>query len=132
MSAIDQVIYDQAHPTYRPALIYIAGPFASNSPSSRRRRKEELDRYLAHLHYAASLAEQGLCIFSPIVHGYHISTDCVRPPPDRYWLTLADIFLPLATEVHLLRLPGWREAFGVQYETSLAVKHNITIKHIDP
>lgn len=120
-------------PTSRPALIYVGSPFTPGfHTATRNARKLRLDRYDANLTYAAKLAAQGTLVFAPVIYGYHLAAETGLSDDSTYWLQLAERFLPLASELHVLMLSGWKESRGLTYEITRAVALGINIQYIDP
>lgn len=92
-----------------PIEIYVACPYTSSNPDVRQRR------FNAATRYAASLMRQGLIVFSPLTHGrpferYDLPLDWF------FWRPISLAFLSACTELHVLKVPGWRESGGVATE----------------
>ena len=130
-SAAIAAAIDAPTPSTRPALIYVAGPFTP-LPSQGKAKTVRLNRYLAHLDYACDLVRAGLCVYSPVVLGYHLAFAAGLSDDHPYWHQMATLMVPICTELHVLRLDGWEQSRGLAYEIDLAQRHHINIKHVTP
>lgn len=107
-------------------MIYLASPYSHQDYHTR------VARYAAAQEYAVAAMKEGWVIFSPIVYGHTFSAMQGLPFNYEYWQKFNDHMLLGSKGVIVLRIPGWKESRGVDYEVGLAVKNNIPVTYADP
>lgn len=105
-------------------MIYVASPFTHDDPSVMEYR------YYEALAYTVELIRDGKCAFSPIVYSYDMFLQHNLPADYGFWKHHNDGMLRRATEVHILKMEGWKESKGLAYEIKLATSISIPITFI--
>ena len=105
-------------------LIYLASPYSHQSAAVREAR------YLAARSYSIHAIQQGYAMFSPIVYGRdmetQIGTDYLS------WKEFNDAMVRASASVWVLRLYGWENSKGVEYEVNFARELKLPIAYVDP
>ena len=108
-------------------MIYVAGPYSHTSEDVREDRFQKLNAY------AAFLMAKGFHVYSPITHGHPIAKASVMPLPTDwdYWKAHCSKLLAACTELHVLKLKGWKYSKGVQAEIALAKELKLPIYYVE-
>lgn len=91
------------------SFVYLASPYSHPSDRVMEWRAEEAARI------AAMFAREGVNLFCPISHS-HPWTKYGVPQDWAFWENLDMPFLEAATELWVLKLPGWQDSNGVNAE----------------
>lgn len=62
------------------------------------------------------IVNQGINVFSPIVHWHHAAASGGLPTDAEYWAEYNLQFMRASKQAILLDIPGWRESKGVTKE----------------
>lgn len=82
---------------------------------------EEAYQYAAET--AALFTDEGLIVFSPIVHSHPQQVHIGRKT-HQFWMRVDDHFMKLSTGLIVAMMPGWKESVGVQEEIGLFTKRS--------
>ena len=104
-------------------MIYLAGPYSHNDPEVRE------SRYNEHLRHLAHCLNDGLVVFSPIVHWHVVATTHMLPTEWAFWRTLDFAFLERCDRLFVLKLDGWENSVGLAAELEFARQRNIPIEY---
>ena len=109
-------------------LIYIASPYSSSDIRIREAR------YVAVKHFVhwCLLRDPLIGIpFSSILHNHDLSSTLTLPFDFRFWLRFNEAFMREARAFYLLRLPGWENSKGCEYEVLFAKQMHIPLYFAD-
>lgn len=106
------------------SYIYLASPYSDPRPSARIRR---MKRALAA---AAELTSAGYHVFAPIPVGWQLE-EKLGEQPHQFWIDWCMAFLPHASYLYVLTLPGWEESKGLGLEVREAARLQIPIVGCD-
>lgn len=83
---------------------------------------------------AARLVKSGLAVYSPITHSHPIVlADRNIHGHFDFWAEMDYSFITLwATEVVVLKLPGWERSAGVRKETEYAKMLGLPVHYVEP
>jgi len=104
---------------------YLASPYTHSNP-----RIVET-RYLQALHATHLLLAQRTPIYSPIVHCHHLAHTNNLPTDADFWLWYNKNMLACARKLLVLKLPGWRESKGVEYEMEFAKELSLPLRGVE-
>lgn len=91
-------------------MIYIASPYSSPE------RGVMEHRLLLVEEYTASLLKQKILCFSPIVHCHEMAKRHKLPTDFAFWKWYNYSMMDIASDLHVLILPGWEDSVGVAGE----------------
>lgn len=91
-------------------MIYLASPY-TGTPA------EQDFRYKETLKFTLSFLRAGMPIFSPIIYGRQFEAELGGTAAD--WKAFNEAILGRATQLWVLRLPGWQTSRGVLHELQL-------------
>lgn len=84
------------------SMIYIGCPYWDEDLEVREARVKAAGRY------AAEMAEQGVLVYAPVIHGHHIARLFPKLFEDKlYWQSHAVQMLGFCSELRVLMLDGW-------------------------
>ena len=107
-------------------MIYLASPYAHPFPSVMQWRYERMVKY------ANTQFRYGVKAYSPIVHNHPIAVLGGLPRTWSFWRNFDIDMLRLATELHVIQLPGWKKSKGVTAEIHTAKQLGIPVVYIQP
>lgn len=96
-------------------LIYLASPYSHPDSAIQESRFIEVCRV------AAAMMREGHLIFSPIAHSHPIAMAGSLPTDWEFWRKYDHAMLDAASELWVLKIPGWDESQGVQAEIVYAI-----------
>lgn len=102
-------------------MIYLASPHSH--PSAFVREK----RYLQAMEYTAYLLQQGIFVYSPIVHTHEISKLAQFPADFAFFSAYDFDMLKRCDELRVLMLEDWHFSKGVQAEIRFAQENHIKV-----
>ena len=105
--------------------IYLAVPYSDPDSRIRQKRFETVNKV------AAALMNKGFLVFSPISHTHPIAEAGRLPLGWEFWKEYDESFIEWADEIHVLKLPGWKESTGVQAEISIAKRQGKPVNYIE-
>jgi hypothetical protein len=106
-------------------LIYVAQPYSHNNPKAVRERLRSGAEYIAkNLNCADDTV-----YYSPVCHGETVHQFGNAGSNYQVWEAHSIGMLSLASEVHVLCLPGWQLSVGVADEISYASKNGIPVRY---
>ena len=118
---------DKLHGTKVGAkMIYLASPYSDPDPAIMEQRFDLVCRK------AGELMNAGEVVYSPIAHCHPIAVRVGLPRNWEFWHKFDREMLRCASEVRILRLPGWETSAGVKAERDIAHELGIPINEIDP
>lgn len=105
-------------------MIYIAHPYSGS--------KELMEvRYQIAMAYCAYLKRSGVVgIYSPIVHNHLLANQYNLPKTNEFWELENLHMLSLSQGIHVLKLDGHEDSFGLITEINHANINNIKITYI--
>lgn len=107
-------------------VIYVAAPYTHPDYKEIERRMLKVNWYCSVL-----LMKEQCAILSPLTMGHAWQeTNDNLPHIGDFWLDWCQKLLDLASEIHVLKLDGWKESVGVQQEIRWAEGLGIEIKYI--
>ena len=93
------------------------------------------ERYTAVTECFQKLVAAGLSVFCPITMTHHI--DCMhrnlhgnRMSPE-FWYEFDKPFMQYASQLYILKLPGWEKSDGLNREIKTAVGRNIPVFYLE-
>jgi hypothetical protein len=108
------------------SFIYIASPYTSPDPEVVQQRFEVAEAYT---HY---LLKNEFWAYSPVVHCHEIAHKFSLPKNFDYWMNYNFAMLSKASDLHVLKIPGFEESKGVAGEVEFAKKCGISVIYVDP
>ena len=107
-------------------MIYLASPYSHPDEAVRK------ERAIAALRYTSAQMALGYLIFSPIVYGYQFHACDLTEGDHITWLAFNNYMINKSTEMHVLRLEGWKESAGIKDEWEFAERLGLRIRTVDP
>lgn len=104
--------------------VYLASPYSHAS------RAVMEDRHDRAVRAAAAMMETGVAVFCPIAHSHNIGIHLDKSADHDFWLAQDTPHLVHASEVAVLRIPGWDVSKGVRYEIELAHNLGIPVRYL--
>lgn len=105
-------------------MIYIASPYSDPDPAVMEQRFDAVARY------AGQLMNEGLVVYSPIVHCHPIAVRVGLPRTWDFWKKFDTEMIRRATELQVLMVPGWRESKGIAAEVEIAKSLGIPVSFV--
>lgn len=99
---------------------YLASPYSSGTFRCDDKKLMIEERYRHALRATAWLMNQGLHVYSPIVHTHELAKRYDLPKDFRYWKAFNFVFLQPAKDFYILTIMGWLDSVGVQGELKRA------------
>lgn len=106
-------------------MIYLASPYSSPDDLVRK------TRFLIAEQVCAILLNQGVFVYSPIVHCHELSARHQLPTSFEFWRGYNFDMLRRADLISILAIPGWRESEGVSAELEMARLIGMPITYIN-
>lgn len=106
-------------------MIYLASPYSDSN------HEVMESRFEAVCLKAGELMNQGLVVYSPIVHCHPIAVRIGLPRTWEYWKNFDYEMLKGAKRFVILRLPGWENSKGIQGEREIAESLGLKVEFID-
>lgn len=117
------------------SYIYLASPYTALRADETYDDILMQERYTAVTECFQKLVGAGLIIYCPITMTHHI--DCLhrnlhgnRMPPS-FWYEFDKPFLQAASQLFVLKLPGWEDSKGLQEEIKTAKGRNLSITYLE-
>ena len=107
--------------------IYLATPYSGQGKFA---KLNEHNRFVKACEIAGQLIQDGHCVFSPICHSHPISVLCEMDGAHDYWQAQNDLWLDWADEIWVVKMSGWEDSKGVQWEIGWADKHEKPVRYI--
>lgn len=107
-------------------FIYLASPYTHKSPAIRE------ERFNAVCRATAKLMLSGRFVFSPIAHSHPVDLCIGTPQSGAFWKAQDIPILRHASELMVLKLDGWEQSAGIQWEIELARKLHIPVTYMEP
>jgi hypothetical protein len=95
-------------------IIYLAVPYSHASYKIREARFHAANKK------AAELIKQGHIVISPISHSHPIADHLSNHNDSEFWCKQDEVFLNMADQMWVLKLPGWRKSKGIAHEKAMA------------
>ena len=107
-------------------MIYVASPY------SHPRQYVREDRYHAVCRAVVKMIQDGLVVFSPIIHS-HVLHDTYGLGGDwSFWQRIDEHMIDLCEKVVVLKLPGWEESKGIAAEVAYAERVGKVVEWVEP
>lgn len=106
-------------------MIYLASPYSHPDALTRK------TRFLIAEQVTAILFNQGIFVFSPIVHCHELAARHTLPTSFEFWRGYNFDMLRRADLLSIIAIPGWEESIGVQAEIEMAKLIGLPITHIN-
>lgn len=106
-------------------MIYLASPYSHPDPLIMKTRFLLAEQVTAHL------IQQGLFVYSPIVHCHAMSERYALPTTFDFWKAYNFDILRHARELVVLHIEGWKESKGVQGEIAFAQQFTLPIMYVN-
>lgn len=90
--------------------VYLACPYSHDDPAIRE------ERWVASNRAAAYLMSKGYVVFAPITHSHPIAMYLDNHLSYEFWLEQDTPFLDWADELCILKIDGYKESKGVNWE----------------
>jgi hypothetical protein len=90
------------------------------------------ERFDAVCRKAGELMNRGEVVYSPIAHCHPIAVRVGLPRDWTFWHKFDREMLRCASEVRVLKLPGWDRSEGVTAECAIAQELGAPVTEIDP
>lgn len=107
-------------------MIYLASPYSHPDPVIKK------TRFLLAEQCTASLMNQGVLVWSPIVMCYDITQKFDLPDDAEFWKRYNYDFIRRSDGIYVLDIEGWQESKGVQMEIKLAEAMLLPIGFVNP
>lgn len=107
-------------------FIYLASPYTHKSPLIRE------ERFRAVCRATAELMLSGRFVFSPIAHSHPVELCIGSRQSGDFWKAQDIPILRHASELMVLKLDGWEQSAGIQWEIELARKLHIPVTYMEP
>jgi hypothetical protein len=107
------------------SYLYLGSPY-----SSRDQAKQHF-RFRSAGHAVTYLLQQGIHVYSPIVHCHQLAIDYDLPKDFEYWREYNEAMLEPASMLMILKLDGWKESMGLDGEIRFATRKSIPIEFMD-
>jgi len=106
-------------------MIYLASPYSSPDELIRK------TRFLLAEQVCAILLNQGVYVYSPIVHCHELSARHVLPTSFEFWRAYNFDMLRRADLLSVLAISGWKESEGVSAEIEMARHIGLQITYVN-
>jgi len=106
-------------------VIYLASPYSDVNPEVRQQRFE------AACKAAARLMNGGRIVFCPVAHSHGIAELGFATRDWEFWRVQSLAMLRLATELMVLKLPGWDVSVGINAELMHAKTMGMPIRYME-
>jgi len=103
------------------SYIYLASPYTHPNPDIMQERYEHAARV------TAEMLNRRQYVYSPIVHCHELACRHDLPRDINFWRDYNTAMLRLAGQLKVLKLEGWEQSVGVQFEMDLAKRLGIPI-----
>ena len=108
------------------SFVYLASPYSHADSAVREQR------YVAACKAAAKLMLAGEVVFSPIAHSHPIETVGIgEVKSGAFWKSQDMGILIHAAKLAVLKLPGWEESKGIQWEIETAQNLSMQVEFVD-
>lgn len=107
-------------------LIYLASPYSHSDPKIMEKRFQLV------LKATAELTNQGLLIYSPIVHSHPMAVDYKLPTDFNFWQKYNFGMIDHCNAIAVLTIDGWRESKGIKGEMQYAMSTGKDIFYVNP
>ena len=116
------------YPPAKGRHIYLAGPYTHEDPAVRE------GRYRALTRVTAAFTQRGELVYSPVTYTHPWASITPGLPPDfEFWRAhCLGILRAWATELMVIKLPGWETSRGVKAEIDLATAMGLDVTYADP
>lgn len=105
-------------------MIYLASPYSDPDPRVVKQRFTQVERC------TANLMQQGVAVFSPIVHCHALARRYDLPTDAAYWTAYNTDFMIAAEAIFVLCIPGWKASIGVSQEIEWCLDNGKSITFV--
>lgn len=102
-------------------MIYVGTPYSDPNPAVTH------FRWRVNQDMIARWINQGLFVYSPIVHCHELAQDRDLPRGFDFWRDWDLHMISLSECLYVIQLPGWDRSEGLAEETEFAVKNGIQV-----
>lgn len=106
------------------SYLYLAAPYSHADPFLREYR------YVRTMQVLAELLTQERWAFSPIVHCHELAKIAGLPRDAAFWQAYNFTMLAGASELKILRLPGWENSLGIAAELEEAERLHLPVSYL--
>jgi len=99
---------------FEKPLIYLASPYSSDTPETRKLRFKMVSKV------AGQLVSAGNIVYSPVTHSAPMAHEFRMPVSYEQWRELDEFYLSRCDIVMILQLPGWEISEGIKHEVKFA------------
>jgi len=110
--------------------VYLMGPYTWHGDESQR-RMVEASRYRRITEFAATIAHEGLTVYSPITHSHPMTEYAELPGTWDYWKRQDESVMQVCRECWQLTMPGWKSSKGCQAEIAMAGEMGKPVRYIN-
>jgi hypothetical protein len=107
------------------SYIYLGSPYSSEDQA------KQHHRYRCACRATVYLLNQGIHVYSPIVHCHEIAKDFGLPKDFDFWKEYNFAMLENANLLMILKLDGWKDSKGLDGEIGFATRKSIPIEFMD-
>jgi len=117
------------------SYIYLASPYTALREDGTHDDVLMQERYMAVLDCYESLLSAGMKVYCPIVATH--PADCLhrnlkgRRFTSAFWMEVEKPFLQYASQLLVLKLPGWEKSEGVTEEIKIAIGRKLPIVYLE-
>lgn len=113
-------------------MIYLCSVYSLNAKTdSEEHARIRMERYLTVMKKTKELLEQGLVVFSPIVHCHPMSNIYGLPKHFTFWESLDKGYIDGCDEVWVLTMDGWDVSEGITKEIQYAMDTGKPVKYTE-
>jgi len=105
-------------------MLYLASPYTSPHGHIMQ------GRYIAACHAAATIALEGKCVYSPIVHWHMVAVMHSLPRDFAFWDKQSFAMIDISAGVIVLQLEGWEQSIGVMKEIEYAQARGLPVTYM--
>jgi hypothetical protein len=107
------------------SYIYLGSPYTSRDQAKMHWRFRQAGRAVVQL------LNEGVNVYSPIVHCHQLAHDFNMPKDFDFWQAYNFSMLEPASMLMILKLDGWKESKGLDGEIGFAMRHGIPVEFMD-
>lgn len=108
------------------SLIYLASPYSHPNEAVR------FTRFMKAQEFCARELQLGVPIFSPIVYCWQFEQKYKLPGDADYWKDLNLAWLRASTALWILKLDGWQDSAGINFEAREAGRMGMVVVMKEP
>jgi len=106
-------------------MIYLASVYSLNADEHLMQKRYEFVRGVI-----AEFLNNGVSVFSPIVHCHEVAKHHHLPKDWSFWKKVDLDYLSSCTDLFVLRMDGWKDSVGIRAEIDFARENGIPVTFI--